>query len=107
MECTYLLVYRWNKSQGRENNTHTEETEKKQDTELKSIIKYFNDQLKLINRDWIIPKISQDQIISKKKKIISHANYKVNHNLLFHGTHTKRSIARLVSSISEIRKGLG
>jgi hypothetical protein len=60
----------------------TEEIEKKQDTELKSITKYFNDQLQLINRDWTTPKISQDQIILSKKKRISHANYKVNYNLL-------------------------
>jgi hypothetical protein len=54
---TFLPVYRWNKHQGREYNTQTEEIEKKQDTGLKSIIKYFNNQLNLINRDWTTPKI--------------------------------------------------
>jgi hypothetical protein len=58
LECPFLSVYRWNKHQGREYNTQTEEIEKKQDTELKSIAKYFNDQLQLINRDWTTPKIS-------------------------------------------------
>jgi hypothetical protein len=47
------------------------------------------------NRDWTTPKISQDQIISSKKKRISHANYKVNYNLLFDGKHPRRAIARL------------
>ena len=68
LECPYFLAYRWNKFQGRKYSTQTEETEKKQDTELKSIVQYFNDQLKLINRDRTTPKISQDQIISSKKK---------------------------------------
>jgi hypothetical protein len=52
LECPFLSVYRWNKHQGREYNTQSEEIDKKQDTELKSIIKYFNNQLNLINRDW-------------------------------------------------------
>ena len=95
LECPFLSVYRWNKHRGREYNTQTEEIEKKQDTELKSITKYFNDQLQLINRDWTTPKISQDQIILSKKKRISHANYKVNYNLLFDGIHPRRPIARL------------
>ena len=95
LECPFLSVYRWNTHQGREYNTQTEEIEKKQDTGLKSIIKYFNNHLNLINRDWITPKISQDQIISSKKKRISHANYKVNYNLLFDGKHPRRAIARL------------
>jgi hypothetical protein len=68
LECPYFLAYRWNKFQGRKYSTEIEETEKKQDTELKSIVQYFNDQLKLINRDRTTPKISQDQIISSKKK---------------------------------------
>jgi hypothetical protein len=71
----FLSVYRWNKHQGREYNTQTEEIEKKQDTELKSITKYFNDQLQLINRDWTTPKISQDQIILSKKKRISYFDF--------------------------------
>jgi hypothetical protein len=79
----YLSIHKFQtrciKHQGREYNTQTEEIEKKQDTGLKSIIKYFNNHLNLINRDWITPKISQDQIISSKKKRISHANYKVNY----------------------------
>jgi hypothetical protein len=79
----------------REHNTQSEEIDKKQDTELKSIIKYFNNQLNLINRDWTTPKISQDQIISSKEKRISHANYKINYNLLFDGIHPRRPIARL------------
>jgi hypothetical protein len=95
IECPFLSVYRWNKHQRREHNTQSEEIDKKQDTELKSIIKYFNNQLNLINRDWTTPKISQDQIISSKEKRISHANYKINYNLLFDGIHPRRPIARL------------
>jgi hypothetical protein len=106
LECPFLSVYRWNKHQGREYNTQTEEIEKKQDTELKSITKYFNDQLQLINRDWTTPKISQDQIILSKKKRISYANYKVNYNLLFDGNTSKKTDSEtLVTSISKIRKG--
>jgi hypothetical protein len=55
----------------------------------------FNNQLNLIIRDWTTPKISQDKIISSKKKRISDVNYKVNYNLLFDGIHPGRPIARL------------
>jgi len=98
IECPYFSIYRWNKFHGKTYTETTEAEEKQQDTILKDLVDYYNQQLPLINceRTIKIPTISQDQIISSKKRRLKKTKNKVNYNLLhIDGVHPKKPIARL------------
>lgn len=93
----YFSIYRWNKFQGKTFTEITEAEEKRQDTILKDLVDYYNQQLLLINCEHTIkiPNISQDQIISSKKRRLKKTKNKVNYNLLhIDGVHPKKLIAR-------------
>ena len=95
MECPYYSILTWNKSQGKKYSSNEEREVQKLDNELKSVVNYFNQQLMLINREHIVPRISQDQIIASKRKRSRRTKYRVNYRLLYDGIHPKRILARL------------
>ncbi|CAG2223879.1 unnamed protein product [Mytilus edulis] len=65
------------------------------DKELSEQIDYFNDHLKLINRLYSTPRISQDFILSNKTKRDTKVKYRKNFNLTSDGVHPIRAVNKL------------
>jgi hypothetical protein len=98
LECPYFSILLWNKSQSIQYTPSIVRKYTRQDSQLKLVIDYYNQQLELINRSTSIPvpKISKDQIITSTKRRLSRTKQKINFKtLLFDGIHPKRPIARL------------
>jgi hypothetical protein len=98
LECPYFSILLWNKSQSIQCTLSIVRKYTRQDSQLKLVIDYYNQQLELINRSTSIPvpKISKDQIITSKKRRLSRTKQKINFKtLLFDVIHPKRPIARL------------
>ena len=88
----------WKKSQRIQCTPRIVRKYTRQNSQLKLVIDYYNQQLELINRSTStpVPKISKDLIITSKKRRLSRTKQKINFKkLLFDGIHPKRPIARL------------
>jgi hypothetical protein len=59
--------------------------------------RYYNDHLKILNRKIATPRLSQDQILSNKRKKDRRVRYRINYNLLSDGVHPERILAKLWS----------
>jgi len=53
--------------------------------------------LKILNRNIATPRLSQDQILSNKRKKDRRVRYRINYNLLSDGVHPEKIIAMLCS----------
>jgi len=66
----------------------------KVDKELCSLVDYYNEQLRLLNKHKT-PRISQDIITSSKPKNRTSVKYRKNFNLMPDGVHPSRTLAKL------------
>ena len=73
------------------------ELESVTDKQVRKQIDYYNDHLKILNRNVATPRLSQDQILSNKRKKDRRVRYRINYNLLSDGAHPERILAKLWS----------
>lgn len=78
-----------------QNNTRKIDWSTKIDKEASDQIDYYNDHLKLINRLFATPRISQDMILSNRYKHDRRTTYKINYCLLTDGVHPCRILSKL------------
>ena len=73
------------------------ELESVTDKQVRNQIDYYNDHLKILNRNIATPSLSQDQIMSNKRKKDRRVRYRINYNLLSDGVHSERILTKLWS----------
>ena len=73
------------------------ELESVTDKQVRNQIDYYNDHLKILNRNKATPRLSQDQILSNKRKKYRRVRYRVNYNLLSDSVHPERILTKLWS----------
>jgi hypothetical protein len=66
------------------------------DNQVCCMVDYFNDHLRLINRNCGTPRISQDIIASRKGVRAERTSYRKNWNVYSDGIHPVRALARLL-----------
>jgi len=116
LDCPYYSITRANKIRSGHINTHNTCSSGKhyppilinvaresRSVQLKSVvdkqvrkqIDYYNEHLKILNRNVATPRLSQDQILSNKRKKDIRVRYRTNYNLLSDGVHPEKIIAKL------------
>ena len=73
------------------------ELESVTDKQVRNQINYYNDHLKILNRNKETPRLSQDQILSNKRKKDRRVRHRINYNLLSDGAHPERILTKLWS----------
>ena len=104
LECPYYSITRFNKFKITNSNSKTGTNKYYQrnsiaaaiaDKQVCCMVDYFNDHLRLINRNCGTPRISQDIIASSKGARPERTSYRKNWNVYSDGMHPVRALARL------------